>query len=336
MDMTKEHMMSQMIKLTSVFALTTVLAFLGFVSSAFAADTDLELKFRKLEAQTERGALVINYKINKKSWKDVRKAGITPQLSIYTAARNGEPDFRYSVALSSQKGSFTFPKSLKIRHFNELEVRVTGFNGFYQIEHITFGERCADSLRIAISHPSHHGHGGRDYNRPRKTPKRTKVVRNDGASFTAALVQACKNNVSSFESSKCIAKANKIDTKHAIAVVNACGTYTEWDSDFRKCMDKSLLFGRVNPAPAVNACGKATEWSSELLTCLDRSAKYGYQASKTVQACDAHTEWNSDFNKCIDGSRTLGRNGHLVVNACGQGADWASELHQCIRDSRRQ
>lgn len=311
--------MSQVLTTAVIFLATALLALLGFVGTAFAADdTDLEMKMKQLSAEQIRGRLVIDYKISKKSWKAARRAGITPRLNLYTG---NSDNFRYSVILSGRSGKLELPKELRLKRHDRVQVGLVGFNGFHHIARTSLGERCAETVSIPIH---------RKRVRPRPRPHQGHPHADRGP---AKIINACSQAVTSHEVDNCIKLGSALPRKEAPSVIKACGEQTQWDSEFRSCMKIAQKIKHDNPAQTVNACGTATKWNSEFNSCLKQSRQFGYSPVRNIEACDAQTRWNSEFTKCFSESKPFGRHAARVIRACGDATSWNSDFNQCMQSA---
>lgn len=321
-------MMKKLLTLFTLLLVTT------FATSAFAGDTEVKAIFSVLDGQFERNELQVSYEITPKSWREIQKAGIRPQLVLYEATRDGRQDFRFSVELTKRRANIGFPKNLRLQRNDRLLVAIEGHHGYFHVDTTTFGEDCGRMIPLDLGRRAHQGsdhHPDRgDHHPDHAHPGHDNPGgKHDRDGFAAKIIKAC-GTAMAHKSSECIKLAADLEPAFAAATITACGEETEWDTEVQQCLRSAATYKNQNPAPVVTACGNATKWSSELMTCMTAASTHAKPAD-AVEACDAHTEWNSDLKKCLNASEPLGRRASSIIRACGDTTQWSSELTSCIR-----
>lgn len=324
----------------SVFFFLLALLFVGvnyfLADEAHAAHpTDMTVEFQNLELIERKGGLIINYEVQRRSWRGMRQADMDPRLNLYTRDRRRQGfEFAFSVELDSRIGRIELPKQVKLRGTRVVEMEVVGFSGFYRVTQTRFGDACDAKVRLRVQRGNGNGHGGHaggghghdhdDHDDHHERPGYT----------TAQLINACKASAHSTNVSSCITKANALPRGVDVpATIRACGNATQWNSEFNTCMDRAKSV-RNDPAGVVAACDEATQWNSELSTCISKAARHtGPRVAAVIKACGEATQWNSEFNACLDGSRSLGARPARTIKACADATTWNSEFNSCLQSA---
>lgn len=316
----------------NIIATAVFLALTAFASVAFANHPDLDVVFKALEAEVGKQGMTVTYKIAPNSWRDLKAAGIAPQLVIWEQTHDGRVDFRYAADLRDRVGVLKLPRELRVDRGDHLLVEVGGRNGFSHVATTTFGERCGPKIPLDLGserHGSSHGHhndppADNEHDHGRADHVKDKVD-------AAKVVEAC-GRASQFNPAKCIQLAALLERPDAVQTVEACDAHTQWDSDLHRCLEAAAGVRR-DAAGTVRACGAATQWASDLNACITAAAAH-VEPARDVEACAAHTQWTSELKQCLTSAEPLGRRASSVIDACGRTTQWASELNACIREAK--
>ena len=333
------------------FIMTLILGVVMSISSVALAGSnpDIDVEFDAVEVYSKRGDAVLDYTIDSRSWRQLRKASIEPRLNIYTPGRRGRYVYRYSVPLKDRKGRILYNKrDVDIDGIKSVRIEVVGYSGAFRVDEISYKSKESKLLTINVSrarrtHDDRHDDRRRDRHDDRRGDRhddRRGDRHDDGRRASASkadLIKACDRQTSyDSELNKCVELALELPfPRVADKVVDACGVATSYSSGLNSCLKESAkLQGR--PVEAVSACGKATSYDSEVKSCLQKAADFNHRnAGEVIAACDAHTSYSSDLNSCISAAKKLDRDHAAVVNACGGATRYASELRRCIEKSAR-
>lgn len=328
--------------LTLALASLALMATFG-VTTASAQTTQLDMnsRFKFLDVSKERGVLVIDYKISKRSWRNMRQANIEPRLNLRLPnAKKTRYVFAYSTKLKSRAGRITYPK-MNLRGFATAELRIIGYEGAYRVVSTSYGQAKGKRIRVPMRRVRRHQHvhhhppvHNPPVTRPPATrpPTRPPVTR--PANWRAQAINACKAQTRySSEFNACVARAVKLKSNDAALVVNACGNASRYASGLNRCLDIALTMpGRR--IDTISACGGATKYDSELNSCLADTKKYNYTAATVVKACDAQTRYASELSSCLRHARSLRANhAAATVNACGKATRSATAMNSCIKNA---
>ncbi|MEZ4461196.1 MAG: hypothetical protein R3E66_16050, partial [bacterium] len=208
------------------YAILLGLLVLLTAATGWAAETDLDVSLVQLDASLSRQQLTVTYDIQPKSWKQLRKAGIQPQLVLREATRDGRVDFRFAAKLDARQGTLAFPRELVVRPSDRLMIAIEGANGFSHVATTTFGERCGPAIPLEVrgvsgkqDGPQHHGDKHRD----------DKAKDHKRGNYAAAIVEAC-GKASKSNPSQCVSLAGNLPERSAAETIDACGEQTQWDS----------------------------------------------------------------------------------------------------------
>lgn len=341
----------------TVFLFLLALVFVGanylLADKAHAAhNPDMTVEFDKLELVKRGPQLVLDYRFARGEWRQMRAAGITPQLNLYVRERGSRSGFAfaYSLPLERRAGEVVYPREVKVRGTKVVELEVVGFAGFNRVTQTRFGDACGPRVRLRLGrergghahHPQHpspgHGaghddhasdgddHGGTVHGRPARQRR----------ARTAAILAACKEASSSINASTCLAAARELPAHaDAVATVKACGASSNWTSQIVRCLGAAKEV-RVETAAVVRACDEATQWSSELDACIARASDYRFRSvARTITTCDEVTTFGSEFSQCLDKGKRLGARADRIIRACEAATNWTSEFNACLDEAGR-
>lgn len=343
-------MTSQRLKhsLALVAALAFSITTLAVASDASAQSTRvktrgpaaLNVQFKKLTLFKRRGVMTVSYKINKRTWSDLKQARVTPMLALYLPERSNATRFEYaySVPLTQRKGSLQLPQ-MNLRGVNDAKVWTVGFGGSYRIATMGIGKTKSGNgmYHLAVDYEGRPQQGTRPpivKPAPPVVKPRPPVVKpRPPVNMSAAIITACKRNTSYNSGfNKCIPNAKSFRADQVIGVIDACGKATSQDSGFGTCMVAAKYITQT-PASVVAACDSASQYDSGLIKCL-KSARGLRPAARSsvVKSCGKATSQDNGAITCIEAAKTLNYVREAqVVNACDKHTQYASDLSKCIR-----
>jgi hypothetical protein len=304
----------------SVATLCALMVLMVSATSASAQGRALDVEFKDVDVVAARGgALTLEYTIKQKSWRELKRAGISPRINLYVEREDRRGySYAYSVELDRRNGRIEYPRELvNVRGMRTVEFEVVGFSGANRVDRVTFGSECASTIRLAIARRGKPGGGGVD--RP-------------GRGARAQLVAACERQTKfSSELNRCIEEAAALPVAFAAPVVDECGAQTRHATGLYACIEGAATL-RHDPVASLQACGAATKYDTEMKACVKRAASFDRPAAPVVTACGAQSRFNSGFNRCLDAAREVSGNrvGQLV-EACGAATQHDQGLASCVK-----
>ena len=326
--------------LCALMAIATLGATLGATTTEAAAQQRSDAhtaSFHKLEMNHHRGSWSIDYKLNKRSWRAIKGAGIQPQLLIYAPAGN-RYEFVYAADLTAREGRLILPGRIGLRGARTVELRVAGYKGSARVSATAFGRESGRRVRIALGggRPAHgpgHGHG------PGHTT--TTVVVTEPApagpprNWAAEVINACKRHTKfSSDFNKCQSLGMKQPPRIAAALIDACGTGRADGGRLNTCIALSANL-QSDHVETARACAARAKFSSEVSACMKAAASHRFMPSEAVKACGKHSKFSSDFSSCMTHSSTLGRGKLGIIEACGQNSKFSSDMTRCLKNASR-
>ena len=306
----------------SVALLCALMMLMVSATSAFAQGRALDVEFRDVDAVARRGgALTVEYTIKKKSWRELKREGITARINLYVERENRRGyNYAYSVELDRRSGRIEYPKEfVNVRGMRTVEFEVVGFAGASHVDRVTFGSECASKIRVALAREGRPGGDGVDNDRPLRGAR-------------ARLVAACERQTKfSSEFNRCIDEAAALQLEVAASVVDFCGGQTRFATGLYTCIESAATL-RHDPIASIKACGAVTKFDSEVKACVQLAASFDRPAAPSVAACGAQTRFNTGFNSCLKAARDVpGRRVGQLVEACGVASKFDQGLVSCVK-----
>lgn len=328
--------------LCALMAIATLGATLGANATEAAAQQRSDAytaSFRHLEMSRQRGAWTLDYKLNKRSWRAIKGAGIQPQLLIYAPAGD-RYEFIYAADLTAREGRLILPGRMGLRGARTVELRVVGYKGFSRVSATAFGRESGRRVRIALGggrvdhgpgHGPGHGHGHTTTTVVVTEPAPARPPRN----WAAEVINACKRHTKfSSDFNRCQSLGMKQPPVIAAALVDACGTGRADGGRLNTCLALSANL-QSDHVETARACAARAKFSSEVSSCMKAAANHRFMPSEAVKACGKHSKFDSEFTACMTHSATLGRGKLGIIEACGQNSRFSSEMTRCLKNASR-
>ena len=193
----------------SMALLCALMMLMVSATSAFAQGRALDVEFKDVDAVAKRGgALTVEYTIKKRSWRELKREGITPRINLYVERENRRGyNYAYSVELDRRSGRIEYPREfVNVRGMRTVEFEVVGFAGASRVDRVTYGSECASKIRVALARRGKGGGDRVDRDRPRRGAR-------------AQLVAACERQTKySSELNRCIDEAAALPLEVAASV----------------------------------------------------------------------------------------------------------------------
>jgi hypothetical protein len=287
-----------------------------FATDVYAEHRDITVDFDRLDVEVRRGAVTVDYEIERPDWRRMRHAGIEPRLYLYEVGRRGHDRYLYSVELDHREARIRYPRHVTPGKAKRVRFRLVGRHRGVEITGMRHGSSCGEKVTVAVKHPRHR--------------KRRHRPRRHAEPWRAELVKACSDaTYSSDDVAECIEKGSKLRAD-APRVIEACDEATYSSSDLVGCVERTGQIRR-NRVGVVKACSKNTYWSDGFNQCLTDVASYRGNAAPIIDACADATYWSDAFHVCLREARGLGREAASVVRACGDGTYWQDAFNSCVR-----
>lgn len=275
----------------------------ALTSSPLEADArppaSINFEFEDLHIEDHGRDLLVTYSVSSSDWRTLQRYRIEPRLKIYSRSRRSARtyEFRQSVALSSRSARVTVPRNFDIRG-NDIEIQVVGGDRYRRIDRVTYGERCAERIRVRT-------HKSRVHVGPRKKRKTTCKGRSGRRCDSTVDVYVDTTEDVYVDTTEDVYVEPR-QPRQRFTIVDACSAHTSWASDLNACIDTAGRLPSSTAAATVNACGEATQWASDLLACMNTASQVRrHEMVAVVQACDDATQWASDLNVCISRAARL-------------------------------
>lgn len=311
-----------------IYKMPVLLAMLLFfvVGPATAQTRAIDATFDVLEVTSGQSDLVLDYSIEAKSWKRMKRAGISPQLLFHERVE-GSLVFRYAFDLKDRRGKITLPVAV-YEGADRLLVSVSGFSGKSFVASSSFGSGGADGLVIKMG-PRKKGKGPKhkhEYHPPEPIPE---PIPEPPIDYSVLIVEACTAHAK--DASKCIAEASQLEPHVAPEVVEACGKTTKWDTDLAKCMESARGWSYL-AGESVMACASSSRFPSDHVKCMAAARPHTMPVA-SINACVAGSKFSSDHTKCLDVSSPLGDRAPGIINACSSSSKFPSDHRKCLEQA---
>lgn len=262
----------------------------------------VSLGFDRLNARVERDRLVVDYRIQKQSWKMVQRQGIVPVLRV-ERLRGGFVEAR----LPSRAGVVSFDLERGMR--DDITVSVAGARGNVVVDSLWLNGAPASRLVLAVARPRP----------PRPLP----------FSLQRAVIDAC---VASFEGryneQECLRMVDSFafDPAHTIRAcdaamdgdanemaclqtaarsrmdatrqLQACEAALDGDANELSCFAK-VVTARFDMAPAINECEIAFDGDANELACIDTTLRFQFDPVPAIRACSSYRHGDPAELACL-------------------------------------
>jgi hypothetical protein len=316
------------------FLLCALIAVLVLPSTA-AADGDVNtVEFDALEGSVRGGQLTLVYRVDRRSWRQIKRQKVEPILNLWLApSGEGDAAFSYSQRLHKRKGSFTYPKSVALRDGDRVEIEVVGYHKDWRVEATRFDDQVGAWINFTVD-------GGELVTADLAEPDDSEPDDSEPADeepdqtddepdpkWRIGVISACKEAVYSTRVDKCVEDATKLDPHWAAATVAACADAFSSSSYITKCL-KGARQHKFDAAATVAACDDAFASSSYTVECLEDTANFTSAPAPVVEACDDATVSSSRLKECIDAARGLGESAPELIEACS-----GSRVASCMKSA---
>lgn len=254
----------------------------------------VSLGFDRLEARIERDLLVVDYKIQKQSFRMLKRQGIVPVIRV-ERVRAGFLE----APLQGRKGRVTFAIP---RHMRDgVTVSVAGGNANVVIDSLWLHGAPASSIELAVARPRPA--------RPLPWSMQRSVLDACRSSFDSRFDrQACLEIADGFSfdptptilacemamdgdanEMAClrIAARSRMDVTRQLM---ACEAAFHRDANELSCFSK-VVGARFDMVPAVAECGRAFESDANGMACLDTALRFDFDPVPAIRACTAQSRW---------------------------------------------
>ena len=302
--------MSLLSRVTALVTITSLLAAPAFANHGTKTATrrasyghrpqpvrSLTLAFERLDVQEDRGRLVVDYRADKASFRNMKKLGIVPVLTV-DAGRH-----RFDARLRKRKGTLVF--DIGRAEPRNVTVFVSGASGHFRLDSLQLGRRV--TARVVLPVDSHRpGYG---YVPPPPAPAPLPW------SLTPAVIQACGYAfVGSYDEQECLRLADRFAV-HPGPSIRACDDSMVGDANALACV-RTASMAPFDPTASLRACEAAFVGNPNELSCFAKAVTASFDMSPTIRACEE--AFVGDFNalRCMDESLTLAWNPVPVIHAC--------------------
>jgi hypothetical protein len=321
------------IKVSLLVVLLSVL-FSGF---AFAGSPQgLGVHFESLDTRVERKGFYLEYRFSQRTWNDLKRENISPQLHLHERGRQGTLRFQYALNLKGRSGKVLIPQHVLDDSRGELIVSVVGYSGstFVAMTSVEGGD-YAEYVILQFGR----GHGDdrddrdkdrRDRDKDRRDRDKDRGDRRDDA--MVKIVEKCVEH--SQDSAKCIAGASHLLPREAPAIIDACGKTTDWDSDLVACLKSAEGYSRFG-AEVILACAESSRFASDHVKCV-AAAKPHTMPVDAIKACTKSSRFPSDQVQCLQVSSPLQDRAAQIIEICSKSSSFASDQRKCIQQAALQ
>lgn len=305
------------------------------------------VEFDELDGQLEHRRLELEYTVDQRSWRELRRRGVTTRLNLYVE-HDGSYDrsFAYSVELAHRKGQFTYPASVRVRNGDRIHFEVVGYAGAFRIEGMRYrGQRhttvAFDVYDDCTNRPgTHRGNAGRghdhdDSRRRRHRDRDRHVDRDDYHDHDDwnhdehdRCVSGCPR------CGRCDADRGRDRNRDAkVDIISACNDAV-FSSRVDQCIEKANGLTSGNESATIQACDDAFIGDRDVLSCIDRSRGHYWSPSETIAACDDAFVSSSSTLSCISKTRDSRSRPAPLVAACDSAVIGERDTLACIDKSR--
>ncbi len=311
-------------------------------ASAWAAHGHRVVEFEKLGGRIHRGQLELRYAIDRHDWRRLKRKHVAPTLNLWVAAPgSNKAHFAYSQHVRSRKGSFTYPKSVTLRHGNIVEVELVGYEKDYRIEKVTFRKQTRAWINFTVRHHKlipgvHRRQDQGDQNQgdqnqgDQEQADQTPPV---DPHWRVDVINACKRAVYSSKVDECVADATKLAPRRAAGTVAACASAFGSASYIHKCL-VAARHQTFEPAKTIEACKHTFGSYSYIIQCMDTAKSYKTEPSPAITACAHSFGSYPHMIQCMSSAATFTTPPAPVVDACGHATASYSHRHACLDTAR--
>lgn len=333
------------------FVALVVAAALMIPGLALAGHGGSVLEFDELDGQLEHQRLELDYTVDRRSWRELRRRGITTRLNLYVE-HDGRYDrsFAYSVELAHRKGTFTYPASVRVRNGDRIHFEVVGYAGAFRIEGLRYrGQRhstvafeiyddCTnqpgtrrgradrdhdDSRRRRHRGRDHHADRGDDYDH--RDYRDHDDWNHDDHDHCVSDCPHC---------GRCDADRRRDRNRDAkVDIISACSDAV-FSSRVDQCTEKANGLTSGNESATIQACDDAFIGDRDVLSCIDRSRGHYWSPAETIAACDDAFISSSSTLSCISKTRDSRSRPAPLVAACDSAVIGERDTLACIDKSR--
>lgn len=320
-------------KMSVLVVLMSVL-FSGFAWAG--SPQGMGVHFDALDTRVERKGFYLDYRLSQRTWNELKRANISPQLHIHERGRQGSLRFQYALDLKGRSGKLLIPQYVLDDSRGELVVSVMGYSGSVfvattSVEGGDFAEYVV--LKFGRAHDDRDRDRDKDRDRDRdKDRDRDRGERKKGDDAMVKIVEKCAEHAQ--DAAKCIAGASRLEPREAPSIIDACGKTTDWDSDLVTCMKSAEGFSRLG-ADVILACAESSRFASDHVKCVG-AAKPHSSPVEAIKACSKSTRFPSDQVQCLQVSSPLRDRAAQIIDICAKTSTFASDQRKCIQQAALQ
>ncbi len=301
------------------------------------------IHFEGLAAYESNGQLVLDYKVQERSWEWMKGRRVQPELVLKIQGKRGT-SLRAALRKGQDRLSFPLPWN---EGTSELQVRVGGGNDQHRLEWMKLHDVEITELTLRVSRnapppqsnpqppppqPNPPPPPPQPYPQP-SPPQQPPPPRQNWASVPSVM-QACGRTFDGQQNEVACLDVVSAFTYDPTSVIQACDTSMEGDVNELDCVRVAAKVSRA-PSAALAACEQAMDGDTAELECFYSAVKSSYEPANAIRTCAEVFESDEPELECVRLAVTVDQDPSSLMRTCDQAMSGDEAEFECLQRSLR-
>ncbi|MCY1022510.1 hypothetical protein [Pyxidicoccus sp. MSG2] len=317
--------------------------FLLSSTASVAAPEPGYIHLEGLAAYESNGQLVLEYKVQERSWEWMKSRRLQPELVLKISGKRGT-SLRAALRKGQDRLSFPLPWN---QGTSELQVRVDGGNDQHRLEWMKLYDVEITELTLRVSRnapppqpspqppppqPTPQPPPPQPFPQPTPPPQPPPPRKNWAA--VPSVMQACGQTFDGQQNEVACLDVVSAFTYDPTSIIQTCDTSMEGDTNELDCVRVAAKVARA-PSAALTACEQAMDGDTAELECFYSAVRSIYEPSNAIRTCAEVFDGDEQELECVRLAVTVEQDPSSLMRTCDQAMSGDEAEFECLERSLR-